>query len=263
MMVSMDDFIDLIEERPALWQKSHRDFSNRAIRTKQLAEVGRAVGLSASESAKKLKNLKDTMRSKVAKLPKTESGSPLFSASHEIRWPYFHRLLFMKDEFLGSRCATLNIECDDDSDDAGGLALLGNYENLSGVQASEKIDSIQALLVKTEHENMSDVSNHSWDSRDDTRKENKRKRGASHSNSNSHSHSQSHSSQPDFRQRNMTANGKVPAFDEFETFALDIANDLRKIKSPLQLMRIKAKIRRVTEEFVISELIQSKTPCID
>ena len=43
------------------------------------------------------------MRKHVSSLPKTKSGAPAFDKSSQVTWPYFTKLLFMKDEFVGRR----------------------------------------------------------------------------------------------------------------------------------------------------------------
>lgn len=57
--------------------------------------------ISVENCKKKLKSLKDTFRTNVAKLPKTRSGAPAFNETGVITWPHFKNCLFMKDEFVG------------------------------------------------------------------------------------------------------------------------------------------------------------------
>ena len=50
---------------------------------------------------KKLKTLKDRMRSVCASLPKTTSGQPAFDQTTHIRWQFYDAMLYMKDCFIG------------------------------------------------------------------------------------------------------------------------------------------------------------------
>lgn len=47
--------------------------------------------------------------------------------------------------------------------------------------------------------------------------------------------------------------------DQFDIFAADIANDLRNIKNPLKLMKAKASIRRIAEDYAMCELLSSQS----
>lgn len=60
----------------------------------------------------KWKNLRDTFRRELRKIPAPRSGDAA-DAIHEVTWPYYKYLLFLKDQFI-SRNRGSNIECSHD-----------------------------------------------------------------------------------------------------------------------------------------------------
>lgn len=226
--VSTDEFITLLQERPALWKKKHPDFCNRDLRNELLTELATAAGISTLECSKKMKNLKDSMRAQVKRLYPTSSGDPDFSATDHITWPFFKRLLFMKDEFIpGKWNSRVKYE------DCGASEASDAEEDFA--QDDESEIQVNLSNLQSVPSNGQEIAN--WDSWDGYSGKLKRRRP--------------NPEQFEYEQRPLLART-----DELETFALDIANDLRKIKCPLKLMQAKSKIRRVAEEFAMSELLQ-------
>ncbi|GFR58341.1 transcription factor Adf-1 [Elysia marginata] len=256
MKVSTEEYISLIQERPALWQKSHPEFANRDVRGKLLSELAAATDSTAAECTKKLKNLKDTMRIQVAKLPKTSSGQPVFTSGEQyVTWPFFKSMLFMKDEFPWRKVAlTSCVKCEEESDDdASETAEIELDLSQLNHQLEEQSGSDnQSVSVRSPARNSTDaVSKRNGHysggraSKRSTKKLKRRRPVADWSGSET--------------TRKSTALLNTARTDELDTFAADIANDLRKIKCPLKLMQAKSKIRRIAEDLAISELLPATT----
>lgn len=176
----------------------------------------------------------------MAKLPKTSSGSPAFNFNDHITWPFFKRMMFMKDEFIG-RKMTSSLEASTSSE------LEESFSQCH--EPAEHLDERASPASTTPSSQMeipatAGVSNQSWDSSEGSQsaKKPKRRRPASRESA-------------DFEERKLAVLEKVAATDELDVFASDIANDLRKIKCPLKLMQAKSQIRRIAEDFVMSELL--------
>ncbi|XP_035824277.1 uncharacterized protein LOC106011113 [Aplysia californica] len=250
--ISVEEFINLIHARPGLWQKSHPDFCNREVRNRLLDEVRCAADMPAAECAKKLKNLKDSMRAQVAKLPKTKYGLPAFESSDNITWPFFKRMLFMKNEFLGRKIVPSSlVEFDEveDQEDASEAEQMDNTDEEPGITytvselSPEQSTSSDTPQIPTTQDTCRVCDQSLNSSTATTNTHNKRRR------------LHNHSTDFDFEdERKPVVLDRVTTTDELDTFALDIANDLRKIKDPLKLMQAKAGIRRIAEEFVMNEL---------
>ena len=73
--------------------------------------ISKPIILPEAAIKKKLKTLKDKMRTVCASLPKTKSGQPSFEEATHVKWPFYHSMLFMKDQFIGrSMTSTLDEE---------------------------------------------------------------------------------------------------------------------------------------------------------
>jgi len=222
---STEEFINLIIERPALWQKWHPEFTNRAVRNMLLAEVSCLANMNVVDCSRKLKRLKDSMRQQVAKLSKTKSGLPDFKSTHMITWPYFSQMLCMKDEFINTKKNQLYFEVDQSQSDDNETTDISKESSV--VDDSDELSSDQGACPCT-HEGSASSQNRS--------QRNKRR------------HPQSSHKQETVRDT-----------DEFDVFAFDIANDLKKINSQVNLLCAKSKIRRIVEEFVMSELLATQS----
>ena len=167
----------------------------------------------------------------MAKLPKTSSGLPAFSSSDHVTWPFFKRMMFMKDEFIG-RKMTSRLNCREIGATELPKVELHVEENCSQLYEPNEFyagqsASSSALRTTSPHvETSSPVSNQSWDSSECRPSAKKLKRH------------RLTSSQSEYEEKKLAMLERVVTTDELDVFASDIANDLRKIKChPLNFYR--------------------------
>ncbi|XP_076439697.1 uncharacterized protein LOC143279521 [Babylonia areolata] len=234
------EFIALVEERPPLWQKEHRDFLNRELRVRLFQEVAEMCGLSEETCKKKLKNLKDKMRDICNKLPKTKNGHPAFEkGEHLVRWPFYHAMLFMKDQFLGrdirgschlsitqeesqqeGSCVCSPVESDDETSSESSLAQpetqmpLLQKKTRSTPRMSQKRRFADEFL-SIEREQMASL------------------------------------------RKAVTAEELK---DEWSAFCTSVAYDLRKLTDPYLKMRVKSDINKLVNDAVLQQLKQDAQP---
>ena len=96
-----EELIDLVREKPHLYNPQSTDYKNASMRDNSWAEIGETLSVSADTAKKKWRNLRDTYMKLRAKLKKNErSGS---AARSDTKWPFYENLRFVGDTFPEKR----------------------------------------------------------------------------------------------------------------------------------------------------------------
>ncbi|XP_055913651.1 uncharacterized protein LOC129947208 [Eupeodes corollae] len=96
--VNIELLISCVQSRTDLWQDRNANFKNKNITDKLWKEVGEICGLSGVDAKNKWKNVKDTYRKNLQKIPRPLSGSE--ATSIKIKWPFFESMAFIKDTIV-------------------------------------------------------------------------------------------------------------------------------------------------------------------
>ena len=194
---------------------------------------------------KKLKTLKDKMRDVTNKLPRTKNGLPDFDRG--ARWTFFESLLFMKDEFL-TREPFYKHDYDPDTDDLDDCESTEDNSFSTSVSECRKSNS-KHTPYSVSVNNPTPVSKSLMASKmppriSATELPCKRLRGQTED-----------ASDEDFETPRVP---EISSRDEWDTFCSSISCDLRKIRDPLLVMEVKAKIHQTVHAAVLQQLQQDK-----
>ncbi|XP_071858701.1 uncharacterized protein isoform X1 [Bombus fervidus] len=91
-----------VQCRPILWQDNHKDYKNKSITDMIWEEVGKQCNCTGVVAKLKWKNLKDSYRKNIQKLPPLKSDSKA-TIPCKIKWPYFEMMGFIKDYVAHTR----------------------------------------------------------------------------------------------------------------------------------------------------------------
>lgn len=164
-------------------------------------------------------------------LPKTKSGQPAFD-THEntVRWPFYKAMLFMKEQFIGREMDGSFHSC-----------------NVSPVPTS--------LISDDERSECSVVSPQEPVAVDITEREPPTKKGKPQTASAKHRMTEEFLSLEKEKIANIRKMfEKTSEDDEWSKFTGSLCCDLRKIKDPYLIMRVKTEMTRVVNDIVMQQL---------
>lgn len=185
----------------------------------------------ADECKKKLKNLKDRMREVCSRLPKTKSGQTAFEKGEAtVCWAYYKPMLFMKDQFVG-RSMISNVEGD----------LMSQ-----SVLSDDSMDGSEATRTSTP---VSEQSSEASSSRNQKKKAppkyNRQKL--------EEEFLAIEREKMDNMKTALQMKPEQPT-DEWDKFSASINCDLRKLKDPFIILRVKADIHKEVNNAVLEQL---------
>ncbi|XP_033316623.1 uncharacterized protein LOC117242680 [Bombus vosnesenskii] len=91
-----------VQCRPILWQDNHKDYKNKSITDLVWEDVGKQCNCSGAVAKLKWKNLKDSYRKNIQKLPPLKSDSKATTPC-KVKWPYFEMMGFIKEYVAHTR----------------------------------------------------------------------------------------------------------------------------------------------------------------
>lgn len=97
----MFEMLELIENYPAIWCVSHKDYRDKHKKNKSISEAAEILGVSEDAFCKKLHNLRSSYR-RVVQLKKGKSGAGVA----EVKWPFFAAMKYMYTELVSSAGGT-------------------------------------------------------------------------------------------------------------------------------------------------------------
>lgn len=178
------------------------------------------------------------MREICAKLPKTKSGQPAFEIGETVvRLPYYKPLLFMRDQFVG-RAMVGNVECETAPQSVTSIS-------------DESNDGPDSMMVASES-----TLERSWegstpaaeaDANPVTRKNTPRRKRQT---LDEEFLAIEKEKMINFKKAIETQEMK----DEWDLFSSSMCCDLRKLKDPLIIMRVKANINKCVNDAVLDQL---------
>lgn len=188
----------------------------------------------ADECKKKLKNLKDRMREVCSKLPKTRSGQPAFeSGETTVRWPHYKPLLFMKDQFIG-RPMIGNVEGEGDLE----CQSILSDDSYIGAESSRTSTPSLPLSTQTPKPKSTEIKK----ARSKSKRDGMEEEFLAIERGKMESLRMALEMKPEMEQ------------DEWDKFSSSICCDLRKLKDPFIILRVKANIHRQVNDAVLEQL---------
>lgn len=172
------------------------------------------------------------MREICAKLPKTRSGQPAFETGETVvRWPYYKPLLFMRDQFLG-RAMIGNVECETAPQSVASIS-------------EESNDGPESMMVASES-TLEGSTTAEADANPVTRKNTPRRK---RQRLDEEFLAIEKEKMINFKKAIETQEMK----DEWDLFSSSMCCDLRKLKDPLIIMRVKANINKCVNDAVLDQ----------
>ncbi|XP_062140837.1 uncharacterized protein LOC133849029 [Drosophila sulfurigaster albostrigata] len=92
--ICAESLISAVQSRTVLWNDIHKEYKNRNTTDKEWNEVGVICNCTGAAAKAKWKNLKDTYRRTLQKLPRLPSGSE--AQTFNVKWPYLELMSFLK-----------------------------------------------------------------------------------------------------------------------------------------------------------------------
>ncbi|XP_017474488.1 PREDICTED: uncharacterized protein LOC108365061 isoform X1 [Rhagoletis zephyria] len=100
MSLVNEELIAAIFEKPSLWDQQNKYYYNRCVVERNWNEIAMALNQDTAIIKKKWKQLRDTFRTELKKIPPERSGDPGPGGSkgNASQWPHFTSMLFIRDQ---------------------------------------------------------------------------------------------------------------------------------------------------------------------